>query len=606
MKNFVPQIVPPPDNFALSHIRGYVGNDLHEVPPKRSYGLYGEGKAMFVSAMNSVASKYDFDAYIILSDIVNIIPDVPSAVPTVGWIPLHTPTVSLGSVEYFSFLRFDALAILSPSSANTVAAAVGENIGKVQNVPHIIDRKTLENWASLGLKLLEEMATSSASNELRLRRFGETLNHRKEVAKIPHPVFSDAERGTFIVLMQGGNYDEQDRKGWDTSLQAFARFYNTYKNSSTRIHLYIHSMESFLIQQDSNRGKPPPAVLAPKGVNLFSRLHNLGVPRSAYTIDIYQHEPEVVAAFKRRADVCLHPSKVEGFGMNVLECQALGTPVITTNYTATGDYARFGIAVPHKQTIFYAGGSHDFALPDVAGIVDALTETFKELVTAKIDPEVAKAYLLKVEDSRQWIDDYFNGKLVGDAFSGLLNVAQNEFLRRQKEMSNMLAAGSPRYDMNPMFEVAEGEYTPTVEWDAPFTVLTLPGLKIETDLLQAFLWDLSVKQGSDVVVVIARTVYKNGEDIPITDEGVSLNDHFPVIVRTYLVSGIQNTFSRRVSIAQVAIDHAMKRQAAKQIGEIMFTLDREVALGRDDSIYDFYGLDTRHGVNRVSSDGDEL
>eukprot|EP00957_Ditylum_brightwellii_P136874 10437729-Ditylum_brightwellii.AAC.1 len=157
-----------------------------------------------------------------------------------------------------------------------------------------------------------------------------------------------------------------------------------------------------------------------------------------------------------------------------------------------------------------------------------------------------------------------------------------------------------------MFEVAEGEYTPTVEWDAPFTVLTLPGLKIETDLLQAFLWDLSVKQGSDVVVVIARTVYKNGEDIPITDEGVSLNDHFPVIVRTYLVSGIQNTFSRRVSIAQVAIDHAMKRQAAKQIGEIMFTLDREVALGRDDSIYDFYGLDTRHGVNRVSSDGDEL
>ena len=35
---------------------------------------------------------------------------------------------------------------------------------------------------------------------------------------------------------------------------------------------------------------------------------------------IARHVAKVVAAYKKRADVCLHPSTVEGFGMNVMEC----------------------------------------------------------------------------------------------------------------------------------------------------------------------------------------------------------------------------------------------------------------------------------------------
>lgn len=37
---------------------------------------------------------------------------------------------------------------------------------------------------------------------------------------------------------------------------------------------------------------------------------------------------------KAMADVCLHPSKTEGFGLNALECQAVGIPIITTNFSA--------------------------------------------------------------------------------------------------------------------------------------------------------------------------------------------------------------------------------------------------------------------------------
>jgi len=35
--------------------------------------------------------------------------------------------------------------------------------------------------------------------------------------------------------------------------------------------------------------------------------------------------------------------------MNVLECQAVGTPVITTEFLAMADFTKLGISVPHRQ-----------------------------------------------------------------------------------------------------------------------------------------------------------------------------------------------------------------------------------------------------------------
>ena len=47
------------------------------------------------------------------------------------------------------------------------------------------------------------------------------------------------------------------------------------------------------------------------------------------------------------ADVLLQPSKVEGFGMPVLEAQLLGTPVVTTAWGAMADYTRCGVLLLH-------------------------------------------------------------------------------------------------------------------------------------------------------------------------------------------------------------------------------------------------------------------
>ena len=45
------------------------------------------------------------------------------------------------------------------------------------------------------------------------------------------------------------------------------------------------------------------------------------------------------------ADVLLHPSRSEGFGMLVLEAQHIGVPVITTRRGAMKDYTMHGVSV---------------------------------------------------------------------------------------------------------------------------------------------------------------------------------------------------------------------------------------------------------------------
>jgi len=589
VKPMVPGIVEPPRGFRLDHIKGYVGKDIHEY--SKTSGSYGEGKVMFSSALNKLAATYKFDVIITLSDIVHIIPDVPSTCPCVGWVPIHLGSIPHGSAEFFALQHFDALAILSPSSASSVAGAMEGLVEDVKFVPHSMNRRELEEWATSGLRSMAEMSSQSASDAFRIERFGESLNWGDGNVQIPHPLFVDpSQRDTFVVLMQGGNYDEQDRKGWDTSLQSYARFYAANNGvDGRRVHLYVHSMESFLIQQDTNRGKPPPAALQPKGLNILRRLKGLGVPRSAFTLDMYQHEPEVVAAFKRRADVCLHPSKVEGFGMNVLECQALGTPVITTNYTANGDFTRYGITVPFRQTIYPPQAPHDIALPDVEGITEALGKVYDNFLRAKNDPAAAKVRAADVEDSRRWIDENFGREMIGDAFGDLIKSAASNFQRRNLARAKTIAKGVPHFDDVPMFRVVYGDYPEIVDWDEPFTLLAPRGLEIPEKGLQASLWKFLMKKAPDVTSVAVRTMYKDGSgEVPFMDDYGSLHSHMPVILRTYLLSGMQTGFTRRVSLAQMGLDHSMKRNTAQQLMDATFSLDRAVAEGTDDTIFDYY------------------
>ena len=70
------------------------------------------------------------------------------------------------------------------------------------------------------------------------------------------------------------------------------------------------------------------------------------------------------------ADVLLHPSRSEGFGMLVLEAQHIGLLVITTKRGAMKDYTMHGVSVKPLQREWLNIGY--VATPDVGGVADAL------------------------------------------------------------------------------------------------------------------------------------------------------------------------------------------------------------------------------------------
>jgi glycosyltransferase involved in cell wall biosynthesis len=75
----------------------------------------------------------------------------------------------------------------------------------------------------------------------------------------------------------------------------------------------------------------------------------------------------------RASDVLLAASKNEGFGIPIVEAQAVGTPVVTTDFTSMPELTWNGIATPPAQRAWTPLDSW-VAVPSVDNIYDALVE----------------------------------------------------------------------------------------------------------------------------------------------------------------------------------------------------------------------------------------
>lgn len=272
-----------------------------------------------ISRLNRLAKKYNIHKYIMIGDIVKVLRDVDFKVKAMIWFPHHYmhPTPH----EKYTLSAFH-VASLSPSSAKIL---------NTTHIPHIVEVNT---------------------------------------TKIP-------KFNTFTVLMQGGNYDKLDRKGWTAGLQAFKLFHKKYPNSR----LILHALSSRNIAQHA-RNRQAPKGLDNKGLPLKRLIKLLEVPN--VTLDDTIHSYEYALNLKKKSHVCMHASKVEGFGMNVLECQAVGTPVITTNFTAMADFTTQGITVPHQLEWFNDQGL--VALPSVPHIAQALEQIHNNISLPVFDP----------------------------------------------------------------------------------------------------------------------------------------------------------------------------------------------------------------------------
>lgn len=274
-------------------------------------------KTVPISRLNTLSEKYNTDAYIFIGDVVNVIRDENMRIPSIIWFPHHFQTLT--PREEFTLGAFGGIASLSPSSASMITKYLNR---PVRHIPHIVTVDTT-----------------------------------------PEKKFQ-----TWTVLMQGGNYDPNDRKGWNIGLQAFQKFNRKYPNT----HLYLHAVNSQEIAE-RRRSIKAPLTYKQAGLPLKKLLQMYNITK--YTLDEKIHDVRTKDKLKKQAQVCLHPSRVEGFGMVVLECQMLGTPVITTNFTAMADFTQYGIATSYEQLEFFYGTGF-VATPSVNAVAKALEDIY--------------------------------------------------------------------------------------------------------------------------------------------------------------------------------------------------------------------------------------
>jgi hypothetical protein len=88
-----------------------------------------------------------------------------------------------------------------------------------------------------------------------------------------------------------------------------------------------------------------------------------------------QFNTDFIADIYRSSDVLLAASRSEGFGLPILEAQACGTPVITTDFTSMPELTWYGLTVQPAQ-LAYSPLSSWHAVPSIAGIYDALSRIY--------------------------------------------------------------------------------------------------------------------------------------------------------------------------------------------------------------------------------------
>ena len=163
----------------------------------------------------------------------------------------------------------------------------------------------------------------------------------------------------FVVGMVAANKGTPPRKGFPEAFTAFSDFRSRHKDAM----LYLHT-EPFGVVQ---------------GVNLPNLLRACRVPPEAVRFcDPYRYTmgfaPEHLVTAYSAMDVLLNPSYGEGFGIPMLEAQACGTPVISTDITSMPEVGDIGWLCS-GQRVWTDQGAFQM-VPDVSQLVRSLEQAY--------------------------------------------------------------------------------------------------------------------------------------------------------------------------------------------------------------------------------------
>lgn len=162
-----------------------------------------------------------------------------------------------------------------------------------------------------------------------------------------------------LTIMVAANKGYPDRKNFQGQLQAWANFAKNKPDAR----LYLHT-------------EPTPMY---QGLNLPRFIAELGIADKVMFPDRYEYfiglPPEYLAFIYNSANVLMAAAMSEGFGIPIIEAQACGTPVITTNFSAMPELVRYGNIVDVASKIWTPLEAFQ-ALPDQQQIQDSLEDNY--------------------------------------------------------------------------------------------------------------------------------------------------------------------------------------------------------------------------------------
>lgn len=178
---------------------------------------------------------------------------------------------------------------------------------------------------------------------------------RDKAARELHGIPDDA----FLVTMVAANKGVPPRKGWPEAFQAVAELQRRHPD----VWMYCHTNPT-----ESEGGPNLWKLAAQCGMNT-EQVRLLNPAHWFLGLDDTD-----VAKFYAMSDVLLNPAYGEGFGIPILEAQAVGTPVVVGSNSAQTEIIFNGIGVSGDQMwIPYTWWN----VPRVDGIVDALEHYYR-------------------------------------------------------------------------------------------------------------------------------------------------------------------------------------------------------------------------------------
>jgi glycosyltransferase involved in cell wall biosynthesis len=182
---------------------------------------------------------------------------------------------------------------------------------------------------------------------------------QKLIKGIPVRSFLHIDEDCFLVGMMVSNFEKMSvhRKAFAECVMAFRDFAQGKKN----VKLYMHT---------DMRG-----TLG--GIDLMEMCTRFGVDKNLIVFPdpmffLYESDREAVAALCSACDVGLVTSYGEGFGLATIEFQAVGTPVIATDFSASPELlGPDSIKVPGQLLYDYVQQTF-FKIPHIPSMVDAL------------------------------------------------------------------------------------------------------------------------------------------------------------------------------------------------------------------------------------------